>query len=138
MVGEKEFLEALEEGEGVGYVVMIKPRKVSKEKVAEKQELPKEIQKLLQTYEGIVSSGQPTTLPPKRAISHRIYLIPGVTLPNKGAYKVTPQQNEEIARQIQELLNQGLIRKSISPCAVPTVLAPKKGGEWRICTNSRQ
>ena len=35
MVGEKEFLEALEEG-GVGYVVMIKPREVSKEKTAEK------------------------------------------------------------------------------------------------------
>ena len=92
---------------------------------------------MLQTYEGIVSSGQPTTIPPKRAISHRIDLIPRATLPNKAAYKMTPQQNEEIARQIQELLNQGLIRKSISPCAVPTILAPKKGGEWRLCTDSR-
>src|SRR5277367_5091662 len=50
---------------------------------------------------------------------------------------MTPQQNEEIAKQIQELLDQGLIRKSISPCAIPNVLAPKKGGTWRLCTDSR-
>lgn len=50
---------------------------------------------------------------------------------------MTPEQNEEVARQIQELLDQGLIRKSISPCVVPTVLAPKKGGTWRLCIDSR-
>lgn len=25
----------------------------------------------------------------------------------------------------------------MSPCAISTVLAPKKNGEWRMCTNSR-
>ncbi|GLJ08686.1 hypothetical protein SUGI_0093670 [Cryptomeria japonica] len=50
---------------------------------------------------------------------------------------MTPEQNEEVARQIQELLNQGLIRKRISPRIVPTMLAPKKGGTWRLCTDSR-
>ena len=54
---------------------------------------------------------------------------------NKAAYKMTPQQNEEIAKQIQELLDQGLIRRSISPCVVPTVLAPKKRETWRLCTD---
>ena len=50
---------------------------------------------------------------------------------------MTPQQNEEIAKKIQELLDQGLIRKSISPCTMPTVLAPKKGGTRRLLTDSR-
>ena len=27
--------------------------------------------------------------------------------------------------------------KSISPSVVPIVLASKKGGKWRLCTNSR-
>ena len=38
---------------------------------------------------------------------------------------------------MQELLNKGLVRESLSPCVVPTVLSPKKGDEWRMCTDSR-
>ena len=41
------------------------------------------------------------------------------------------------ARQVQELLDKGLVRESLSPCDVPTVLSPNKGGEWRMCTDSR-
>jgi len=38
---------------------------------------------------------------------------------------------------VQELLDKGLVRKSLSPCAIPTVLAPKKDGKWRLCMDSR-
>jgi hypothetical protein len=34
-------------------------------------------------------------------------------------------------------LDRGLIREILSPCVVPVVLAPKKGGEWRMCMDSR-
>ena len=50
---------------------------------------------------------------------------------------MNPQKNEEIARQIQEILNQGLIKMSISPCSIPVVLVPKIGVNWRLCTDSR-
>ena len=35
------------------------------------------------------------------------------------------------------LLERGLIRVNFIPCAIPTALAPKKGGEWRMCIDSR-
>ena len=38
---------------------------------------------------------------------------------------------------MQELLDQGLIKKNIIPCVVLVVLAPKKGGKWRLCIDSR-
>jgi hypothetical protein len=50
---------------------------------------------------------------------------------------LTPQENEEVKNQVQDLLDKGLVRESLSLCDVPTVLSPKKDGGWRMCTNSR-
>jgi hypothetical protein len=65
-----------------------------------------------------------------RSISHQIDLMSRSSLPNKVSYKMTLVESEEVNRQVQEMLDRGLIRESLSPCAVPTVLTPKKIGEW--------
>jgi hypothetical protein len=58
-------------------------------------------------------------------------------MPNKACYILTPRDNEEVKNQVQELLDKGLVRESLSPCTVPIVLSPKKDGGWRMCTDSR-
>jgi len=98
---------------------------------------PTEVKILLDDYADIIVDKLPNALPPMRSISHHIDLIPSASLPNKAAYRPTPQENEGIKHQVQELLDKGLVKESLSPCAVPTLLGPKKYGGWCMCTDSR-
>ena len=59
-------------------------------------------------------------------------LILGASFPNKAVQRMTPAKSEELNRQMNELLEKGLIRETLSPCAILVVLAPKKNGEWRM------
>jgi hypothetical protein len=92
---------------------------------------------LLKNFADIVVEEFSNSLPPIRSINHHIDLIPGASLPNKVAYRLTPQENEEVRNQVQDLLDKGLVREILSPGSVPTILSPKKDGGWRMCTNSR-
>jgi len=124
------------EEEEVSYAVVCKPKVVLLH--TEIADLPIEVQNLLHEFHDIVVDELPSELPPKRSINDHIDLILGASLPNKAAYQMTPKENEEVRKQVRELLDKGLIRESLSLCAVPTVLSPKKGGEWRTCTDSRE
>jgi hypothetical protein len=65
-----------------------------------------------------------TTPPP----AHQIDLIPGASLPNRAAYRTNPEETKEIQRQVQELLGNGYVRESLSPCVVSVILVHKKNG----------
>jgi hypothetical protein len=58
-------------------------------------------------------------------------------LPNRAAYRTNPEETKEIQRQVQELLDNGYVCESLSPCAIPVILVPKKNGTWRMCVDCR-
>jgi hypothetical protein len=84
----------------------------------------------LDEFKEIIANDMPKGLPPVRSISHQNDLMPGSSLPNKTPYNMTPLESQEVNWQVQELLDQGLIHESLSLCATPGVLTPKKIGEW--------
>jgi hypothetical protein len=92
----------------------------------------------LEEFANIVVDELPSSLPLIRSIIHHIDLIPGASLPKKAVYRLMPQENEEVKRQVQDLMDKGLVRESLSPCVVPTMLSPKKDGGWRMCIDSRE
>ena len=49
---------------------------------------------------------------------------------------ISPKKYEELKRQVDDLLERGLIRESMSPCAIPTLLVLKKNGFWCMCVDS--
>ena len=87
--------------------------------------------KVVEEYEDIFTS--PIGVPLHCQVKHSIDLTPGAPLPNGPIYRRSVLENDEIKRQIQELLQKGHIRLSSSPCGSPIVLVQKKDGTWRLC-----
>ena len=51
---------------------------------------------------------------------------------------MNPTQHAELNKKVKKLIEKGLVRESMSPCVVPTLLTPKKDGTWRMCTDIRE
>jgi len=78
--------------------------------VDETLELPPEVQQMLAEFSDLMLEDFPPGLPPMQDIQHQIDLIPGLILPNRPAYRLSPKEAEELQRQVVELLERGYIR----------------------------
>ncbi|KAL8093144.1 hypothetical protein AgCh_035145 [Apium graveolens] len=70
-------------------------------------------------------------LPPDREIEFSIDLIRGAEPVSKAPYRMAPMKMKELAKQLQELLDNGIIRPSVSPWGASVLFVKKKDGKSR-------
>ncbi|KAL8155372.1 hypothetical protein AgCh_000671 [Apium graveolens] len=71
-------------------------------------------------------------LPPDREIEFAIDLTPGTEPDSKAPYRMAPVEMKELATQLQDLLEKGVIRPSLSPWGTPVLFVKKKDGSMRL------
>ena len=77
-------------------------------------------------------------LPPKRVVDFHIDLMSGVTPISKVPYRMAPAEMAELKKQLDELLEKGYIRPSVSPWGAPVLFVKKKDGSMRLCIDYRE
>ena len=74
-------------------------------------------------------------LPLQQSHDHAIRLVPGSQPPNIRPYRYPCLQKNEIEKLVQELLDVGVIRSSVSSYSSPVILVGKKDGSWHMCVD---
>ena len=77
-------------------------------------------------------------MPPQREIEFAIDVVPGATSASITLYKMALVELKELKLRLQELLEKGFIRPSVSPWGAPVLFVKKKDGTLRLCVDYRQ
>ncbi|RDX96085.1 hypothetical protein CR513_21289, partial [Mucuna pruriens] len=92
---------------------------------------------LMYCLQDVFQEDVPHGLPLLRGIENHIDLTLGATLSNRAAYRTNPDKAKEIQKLVAKLIEKGWVRESMSLCAMPVILVPKRDGTWKMCTNYR-
>ena len=77
-------------------------------------------------------------VPPEREVDLSIEVVQGTTPISRAPYHMAPTELKELKTQLQELLDKGFIRPSVSPWGAPVLFVKRKDGTLRMCIDYRQ
>ena len=77
-------------------------------------------------------------IPPIREVDLSIEILPGTAPTSRAPYRIAPIELKELKIQLQELLDKGFIRPSVSPFGAPVLFVKKKDGTLRMCIGYRK
>ncbi|KAK4397795.1 hypothetical protein Sango_1255000 [Sesamum angolense] len=63
--------------------------------------IPSVIKKLLKEFEDVTPNELPRKLPPKRAVDHKIELVPGTKPPARAPYRMSQPELVELRKQLK-------------------------------------
>ncbi|CAI7883867.1 unnamed protein product [Closterium sp. NIES-54] len=100
-------------------------------------ELLPAIQKLLEEFEDVLPDDLLDQFPPYRTHQHEIIEEPGSKPTFRAPYQLSPTELADKKKQIEYLLEEGLIRPSSSPYGAPVLFTPQPDGSLRMCIDYR-
>ena len=77
-------------------------------------------------------------VPPKREVDLSIEVVQRTTPISRAPYRMVPIELKELKTQLQELLDKGFIRPSVSPWGALVLFVKKKDGTLRMCIDYRK
>jgi hypothetical protein len=95
-----------------------------------------ELTNILSSFDDIFQETK--ELPPARDIDHKIPLHNEASIVNTRPYRLSFKQKDTIEALILQLLQNQVIRPSVSPYSSPAILVKKKDGSWRLCIDYRK
>lgn len=126
-----EQLQKWDKGNEICATVMVSPPVQHQD-----TDLPEPVLRIIESNKDLFK--KPSTLPPHRDFDHEIHLLPDSVPVNSRPYRYSPQQKDEIERQVDEMLKAGTVIRSMSPFASPVLLVKKKDRSWRFCVDYRK
>ena len=72
-------------------------------------------------------------LPSQQEVDFSIEIIPGFSPPSKVPYRMSIPELIDLKKKLQELLDKGYIRSSVSPWGALVLFVKKKDGNLRLC-----
>ncbi len=80
----------------------------------------------MKDYSGVFVDELPNELPPRRGLDFEINLKSDQQPPVRPVIQLSHEELKELKRQLQVILNKGLIGPSSSPCGAPEFFVKKK------------
>ena len=72
-------------------------------------------------------------IPLEREVNLAIEIVQGTVPISRAPYRMDSTELKELKSQLQELLDKGFIRPSVSPWGAPVLFVKKKDGNLRMC-----
>ena len=77
-------------------------------------------------------------LPADSEIDFQIKLALGTEPISRAPYRMAPAELKELKVQMEEMVNKGFVRPSMSPWGAPVLFVKKKDGSMRLCIDYRE
>ena len=77
------------------------------------------------------------SIPPERKVDLSIEIVPGTASVSRAPYRMAPTELKELKVQLQELLDKGFVRPSVSPWGAPVLFVKKKDDTLQMCIDYR-